>query len=30
MAAGSSRLSVVLFLAVLFLSPVLYDLTGQL
>jgi hypothetical protein len=29
-AAGSSRLSVVLFLVVLFLSPLLYDLTGQL
>ena len=27
MAASSSRLSVLLFLALLFLSPVLYDLT---
>jgi len=29
-AAGSSRLSVLLFLALLFLAPLLYDLTGQL
>jgi hypothetical protein len=28
-AAASNRLSVLLFLAVLFLSPVLYDLTGS-